>query len=234
MKKLLLCVAALLCAATAATSQNNYSSVQNFIEVTGVSEVSLTPDIFYVSITIDESDSKGRYTAANQQKMMIKEFEKLDINVAKSLKLNSLTSTFEKRTEAYSAINYTLQLNSKQSLVDVFAVLDELYISKVYLERTECSQLAEAKATASKAAIQDAKAAAEGVAEAIGQSIGSCFYIYDMSNDYSAVNYVARSSNFMLTKSASADSASGSVPSPLELKEIEFTYRVKAKFFLEE
>ncbi|MFI3285357.1 MAG: SIMPL domain-containing protein [Rikenellaceae bacterium] len=228
MKKLFLVVATLLCIIT--TSAQNYTSIQNFVEVIGCSEIVLTPDIFYVVITIDEGDSKGRMSASEQQTKMIKELRKIGVDIENQLKINSLASAFERRKESYSTITYNLKLTSEQMLASTFEILDSLYISNVYLERTESSKYEEAKGEARRAAIINAREVADDLISAVKQKLGACFYIYDMSNDNVATNYTTRPIYYAV-RSITADAAAANY-TPLELKEIRINYKVKAKFFV--
>lgn len=215
--------------ATSAMAQECCAAAPNVIEVVGNSEISLTPDIFYLSITIDEGDSKGRITATQQQERMTRELEKIGIDIAKQLKISSMSSTFERRTTAYSSISYSLMLTSQSHLAAAIEIFDELYISKVSLERCESSHLAEAKSQARQQAIRDAKTAATQLAEAIGQKSGPCINIVDLSND--STPYASnRVMSVGYTRSAAADSQPSAIP--LEVKEIKLTYRVRAQFRL--
>ncbi len=232
MKKLLFVISALLCVGSiSAQSQLSvYEEVEHYIEVTGCSEVTLTPDIFYVVININESDSKGRISASEQQEKMIKELDKARINTSKQLKLNSMQLSFEKRKTAYSSVSYTLKLTSEESLLKAFEIFDELYISDVYLERTESSKMKSARKEARKEAVKNAEECAEELADALNQKLGGCFYIYDMSNDdnypvYVRSSYAAKGFN----GAAEADAVE---KAPLEVKEIKVNYRVRTKFWL--
>ncbi len=209
----------------------NFTTIQNFIEVTGSSEITLTPDIFNILITLDEEDSKGRITIAKQQEQLIKELSAIGVDVEKQLKLSNINSQFAKRNEAFSAISYNLKLTSTEALMASFEIFDRLYISKVYLESYESSKLREAKVAARAAAIQDAKQAADQMARSLDQSIGNCFYISDMSNDMSASNYTQRTLLY-----ASAAPTNNRQPMSdgtlLDAKDIKVNYKVRAKFIL--
>ncbi len=230
MRRLTLVAAAIFCIATTAVAQSNYTPIQNFIEVTGTSEIVLTPDTFYVVITIDEGDSKGRITAPEQQKRMIDELQKIGVDIESQLKVNSLSSAYAQRKEAFSTISYTLKLTSEEMLASTFEIVDKLYISNVYLERTESSKYSEAKSEARRAAAQDAQNAAKELAKEMKVELGSCFYIGDMSNDYNPSNYISRPT---ILRSNAADAAASISSTPLELKEIKINYKVKTKFLIE-
>ena len=80
-------------------------------------------------------------------------------------------------------------------------------------------------------AMQNARQSAATLAEAIGQKIGKCFYIYDSNNNVMPVFYdnmaVMRSAKAMgVAEDAAADE-------PLDFKTIKLQYNVQAKFVLE-
>ncbi len=210
----------------------SFTTIQNFVEVTGSSEITLTPDIFNILITLDEEDSKGRITIAKQQEELIKELTAIGIDVEKQLKLSNINSQFAKRNKAFSAVSYNLKLTSNEALMASFEIFDRLYISKVYLESYESSKLQEAKEKARAAAIQDAKHAADQMAQSLGQKIGNCFYISDMSNDRSAINYVSRATLYSSASPMRNQESAMSDGIMLDAMDIKIDYRVRAKFIL--
>ncbi|MFI3280580.1 MAG: SIMPL domain-containing protein [Rikenellaceae bacterium] len=225
MRRVFFAVIATLFVLTASVQELS-SANPNLVEVVGVSEISLAPDIFHLAITIDEGDSKGRITAAEQQKRMVREFSKIGIDATKQLKISSMGSTFEKRTTAYSTVSYTLELHSEEQLSQVVEILDALYISDVRLERTESSQLKEAQSQVRKAAIINAKEVATELCEAVGRKAGACVTIEDLSNSSGSYS----TNRVMATFARAADSAEA--VTPLEVKEIKVPYRVRAAFVI--
>ena len=82
-------------------------------------------------------------------------------------------------------------------------------------------------------AIRNARANAATLAEAIGQQVGKCFYIYDSNSDVMPAYYnnavVMRSMKAMDT----AEAGSGQEDESLDFKTIKLQYSVQAKFVLE-
>ena len=82
-------------------------------------------------------------------------------------------------------------------------------------------------------AMQNARQSAATLAEAIGQKIGKCFYIYDSNNDvvpYYGNVFMARSMKAAVANDAAeaAGEAAG-----LDFKTIKLKYSIQAKFVLE-
>ena len=93
------------------------------------------------------------------------------------------------------------------------------------------SKIEQYKAEVRVEAMQNARQSAATLAEAIGQKIGKCFYIYDSNNNVMPVFYdnmaVMRSAKAMgVAEDAAADE-------PLDFKTIKLQYNVQAKFVLE-
>ena len=93
------------------------------------------------------------------------------------------------------------------------------------------TQIEQYKAEVRIEAMRNAKQNASTLAEAIGQKIGKCFYIYDSNNDVMPVFY----NNMAVMRSAKAFDAAGAAAEeePLDFKTIKLQYGVQAKFVLE-
>lgn len=228
MKKLIvLALAALVALPAAAQMQEAFPS---YIQVNGRAEKQITPDEFFLSVTIDERDSKGKISVESQQREMIAALKKLGVDVEKQLKVADLSSEFFKKNTSVASANYQLKLTSAAQVSKVWQALNSLGISNVSIDRASHSQLAQYKEQVRMEAMQNAKQNAQELASAIGQKIGKCFYIYDSNNDITPVFY----NNMAVMRSAKADYAAGvQEDEPLDFKTIKLQYNVQAKFILE-
>lgn len=229
MKKLILAAAVVLLTIPAmAQYEEKYPS---YIQVNGRAEQEITPDEFYLSIVINERESKGKITVEQQQKEMITALNRLGVNVEKQLKMANMSSQFFKRNTSVTTAKYQLQLQSPAMVSKVYSALDGIGISNVSILRVSHSKINEYKEQIRVAAMRDAKQNAATLAEAIGQEIGPCFYIYDSNNDVMPVYY----NNFAVARGKMMDSASpeSSDDEPLDFKTIKLTYNVQAKFVLQ-
>ena len=78
--------------------------------------------------------------------------------------------------------------------------------------------------------MRNAQQSAREMAEAVGQKIGKCFYIYDSNNNVMPVFY----DNMAVMRSAKAGYAEeAAADEPLDFKTIKLQYNVQAKFVLE-
>lgn len=229
MKRFILAAAvALLALPAAAQVQEAFPS---YIQVNGRAEREIAPDEFYLQIVINERDSKGKVSVESQQRDMIAALKRLGVNVEKQLKVANLSSEFFKKNTSVATAKYQLQLGSSAEVGKVWQALDGLGISNVSILKVSHSQLERYKSEVRVEAMRNAKQNAATLAEAIGQTIGKCFYVYDSNNDVMPVFY----NNMAVMRSAKAfDAAEAAAEEePLDYKTIKLQYSVQAKFVLE-
>ena len=229
MKRFILAAAvALLALPAAAQVQEAFPS---YIQVNGRAEREIAPDEFYLQIVINERDSKGKVSVESQQRDMIAALKRLGVNVEKQLKVANLSSEFFKKNTSVATAKYQLQLGSSAEVGKVWQALDGLGISNVSILKVSHSQLERYKSEVRVEAMRNAKQNAATLAEAIGQTIGKCFYVYDSNNDVMPVFY----NNMAEMRSAKAfDAAEAAAEEePLDFKTIKLQYSVQAKFVLE-
>ena len=219
---------ALLALPAAAQVQEAFPS---YIQVNGRAEREIAPDEFYLQIVINERDSKGKVSVESQQRDMIAALKRLGVNVEKQLKVANLSSEFFKKNTSVATAKYQLQLGSSAEVGKVWQALDGLGISNVSILKVSHSQLERYKSEVRVEAMRNAKQNAATLAEAIGQTIGKCFYVYDSNNDVMPVFY----NNMAVMRSAKAfDAAEAAAEEePLDFKTIKLQYSVQAKFVLE-
>lgn len=230
MKRILVLTVA-LCSILAAAAQVE-EAFPSYVQVYGRAEKEVTPDEFYLSIVINERDSKGKISVESQQREMIAVLKKSGINVDKQLKVANLSSEFFKKKSSVAQARYQLQLHSAAEVAKVWQALDELNISNVSIERVTHSQLETLKQEVRIEAMRNARENARTLAEAIGQQIGPCFYIYDTNSDVMPRIY----NNKLMTRAMGFDAAVETAmdeEEQLDFKSIKLEYGVQAKFVLQ-
>ena len=207
MKKLILMAAVALMGLPAAAQMQE--AFPSYIQVNGRAEKEITPDEFYLSIVINERDSKGKISVESQQRDMIAALKRLGVNVEKQLKVANLSSEFFKKNTSVATAKYQLQLGSSAEVAKVWQALDGLGISNVSILKVSHSKIDEYKEQVRVEAMQNAKQSAQTLAGAIGQNVGKCFYIYDSNNNVMPVLYdnmaVMRSAKAGYAEEAAAD-----------------------------
>ena len=211
MKKLILIAAVALMALPAAAQVQE--AFPSYIQVNGRAEKEITPDEFYLSVIINERDSKGKISVESQQKVA------------------NLSSEFFKTNTSVATAKYQLQLGSAAEVSKVWQALDNLGISNVSILKVSHSKIDQYKEQVRVEAMQNAKQSAQTLAQAIGQNVGKCFYIYDSNNNVMPVFY----DNMAVMRSAKAAGMAedAAADEPLDFKTIKLQYNVQAKFVLE-
>ena len=227
MKRLFLLAAMAFVATVAAAQEMNTN--ENRIQVIGRAEKKVAPDEIYLKIVIKDNDIKG-YSVRDIQHQMIKRLERLGIDVGKDLKVDDMSSAFQKRNKAVTTSSYQLKVTSAEQLADVYSTLELMGLSNITVIRSTHSQLDSLRSEVRVAAIRAARKNAEELAAAIGQKVGRAVYILDNGNSYvSGSNvYLARASASMKSEEGVADM---SIPT-LEFQDIELNYSVTVKFEL--
>lgn len=231
MKKMMLLLAVATMALFTASAQQS-EAFPSYVEVSGVAEKEVVPNEIYLSITINERDSKGKISVDEQQREMLATLKKLGVKPDEQLKMLDLTSSYFKRGNALARANYELKLSSATEVARVWRALDGLGISEVTVSRTTHTEIERFKAETRTEAMRIARENARALAEAIDQKIGKCFWIYDMSSPvrttYAVANIKARG---VMEDSLSFDEAVAE--EGLEFQTIKLQHRVQAKFVLE-
>ena len=225
-------LAAALVLSLTALAQQPAEAYPSYVEVTGTAEREVAPDEIYLSITINERDSKGRITVEQQYGEMVAALRRLGIDLEKQLRMVDLTSSFFKKRTSVATAQYELKLGSSAEVARAWQALDGLGISQVSVSKVSHSQLTAYRAEVRADAIRAARANAAALAGAIGQTIGKCFYIYDANSSVMPTMYA----NLMVKSRAAGvfdDAAAEDAMENLEFQTIKLQYRVQAKFVLE-
>ena len=198
------------------------------VSVNGSSLVRVVPDEIYLSIKLDESDTKGRVALDEQRRKMFSALKKAGVDAEKQLFVQDMSSTYFRRSQSLSATQYELKLSSADAVRKVFEALDEAGITNVNVTRTSHSNLEGLRSEARRKAMIDAQQRARELAEAVGQSIGAC---YEISDYTTSVQPVYRK-NMLMTTARSMDTAVVEAEPDVQFEQIEINYTISAKFYL--
>ncbi len=229
MKRVILLFAAVLMAlGVQAQSEQAFPS---FVEVSSSAYREVAPNLVYLSITINERESKGRITVEEQERDMVAVLKKLGIDTKTDLRVSDLSSSQLKRSQAVKTKSYQLKMTDVALVGSVYVALNEIGITTINIENVTNTNRDSIEDELRVEAMRNARANAKLMAEAIDQTIGKAFYIhtYDVSvstvrNEMDGVVVTA----FGATKRADA-------PEPVitELRKIRISVQVRAKFVLE-
>lgn len=232
MKRIIIGVFALLAFITFTTTDTSAQELGGTIptvSVNGSSQVKVLPDEIYISIKLDESDTKGKVTLEEQRRSMFAALKKAGVDAEKQLSVVDMNSSFYRRRGALAVTQYELKVATAEQVGKVFEALEKAGIPNVNVTRTAYSKMEELRSEARKAAIINAQQRARELAEAVGQSIGACYEINDYTTTTQPVVY---RSKMMLANSASLDAAAEEAEPNVEFEQIVVSYNVSAKFLL--
>ncbi len=163
MKKLIVFATLVLSSMTYGQSAKNFID-QNYIEVTGKSEMEITPDMIYLKILISENDTKNKVSVSELETKMVNALEELGIDLKKDLALKDYSSNYKfyllGKTDIMLTKEYQLLVHDGQTVGKVFRELEELGISNITIEKLDHSKITdyrmEVKINAMKAAKEKA------------------------------------------------------------------------------
>lgn len=227
MKKFLVAFTAMVFTLSATAQE-----AENYIQVNGLSEIEVVPNQIYLSIVLDESDTKGRQAIESQRREMVTLLKEIGIDTDKSLSIEDMSSNYFKRGNSLSKASYQLLLSSSEQVVKVYDSLATIGISDINIVRVSHSDIEQFKSQCRKEAMINAKKVATELAEAIGQSVGSCIYIYDANRD---VTHTYHNDRIVMRAMAKATNETTTIEEePIEFKKIKLSYSVNAKFRINE
>ena len=198
------------------------------VAVNGQSQIRVLPDEIYLSIRLDESDTKGRLTIEEQRRKMFSALKRAGVDAEKQLFVQDMSSSYFRRSRSLAATLYELKLSSADAVRKVFDELDAAGITNVNVTRTSHSDMDGLRRQARQKAIQDAQQRARDLAEAIGQSIGACYEI----SDYTTSAQPVYRKNMLMATATAMDTVAAEAEPEVQFEQIEITYSVSAKFYL--
>ena len=217
--------------AIAATFPVFAQEAENFIQVNGSAEIEVIPNQFFLSITLDQNDSKGRVDIDQQRRQMLSVLKSIGIDTEKQLTIANISSNYFKRGISLSVAKYQLLLTTAEQVIAVYDKLGEIGVSDISISRVSHSDIEQYKSDCRKQAIQNAKKVATELAEAVNQSIGSCIYIYDSNRGITPTYY---NDGVVLMRAKAVSNNIQEQEEPIEFKKITLSYSVNAKFRLNE
>lgn len=217
-----------------ATAQQNN---QPCIDQSAKAERKVTPDELYISITINEKDTKGKVTVEQQQNAMIKALQALKIDVEKNLTLNFMDSqvsytTFRRNLTPRTTATYMLKLDNADTMQKVISSLEANGITNIQLVSTRYSKADELYNELGVEAMKKAQSQAAILAGAVGQSIGAAISINSWSSNSGGAQPRLYKSRAVIEENAMV-SADGAEP-VIEIGKLTFSVNVNVKFILNE
>ena len=221
-------VAMMVLASVDASAQ--YRDVIPTVSVNGSAQIKVTPDVIYLAIKLDESDSKGKVSVEQQRKDMFSALRKCGVDIEKQLSVQGMSSEFYRKRGSLAATQYELKVGSADEARRVFEALDKVGVVNVNITRATSSKLDEYRAQARQQAMRDAQMRAAQLAEAVGQTIGACYEI----NDYTTNIEVSTRGRLLMKNAVMTDGAASveEAEPEVDFEQITINYNISTKFYL--
>ena len=164
------------------SAQKNFLD-QPYIEVSASADTLVVPDRIYVSITLNEADSKNKKSVEEQEKQLETILKKLKINTDKDLSVLGYSSDFKKYflkgQNILKTKKYSLLVRDAYTLGNVIISLEEAGISNTEVEKVEYSKSKELLLELKSEAVKKSRITADKLVKPLNQKAGKALYISD-------------------------------------------------------
>ena len=218
------------------SAQKNFLD-QPYIEVAATVDTLVVPDRIYVSITLNEADSKNKKSVEEQEKQLETILKKLKINTDKDLSVLGYSSDFKKYflkgQNILKTKKYSLLVRDAYTLGNVIISLEEAGISNTEVEKVEYSKSKELLLELKSEAVKRSRITADKLVKPLNQKAGKALYIYanesqDMYGEEPLVYYRGRD-----PIEVSKISASEEFLRKLDFQKMRFSATVNIKYQLD-
>jgi len=219
------------------SAQKNFLD-QPYIEVEAEADTLVVPDRIYVSITLNEADSKNKKSVEEQEKQLETILKKLKINTDKDLSVLGYSSDFKKYFLKGQSIlktkKYSLLVRDAYTLANVIISLEEAGISNTEVEKVEYSKYKELLLELKSEAVKRSRITADKLVKPLNQKAGKALYISDTNyggiEDY---EYVTVRNIALQEMDYKKESASEEFLRKLDFQKIKFSTTVYVKYQLD-
>ena len=233
MRKIICLLLLLPCLTFAQSGQKNFID-QNFIEVTGKSEMEITPNLIYLKIFINEKDNKSKLPLSERENIMISTLKEIGIDTSKDLSIKDMSSNFKyylfTKNDILLSKEYQLLVKDGKTASRVFIELEKIGISNISIDRLDNSNLEKYRKEVKIDAIKAAKDKAESLATALNQGIGRAIYIQEVEQNFK--NGVPGASNSIMIRGVSTELYGSSTQPDIDFEKIKIEYSILCRFEL--
>ena len=162
------------------SAQKNFLD-QPYIEVGATVDTLVVPDRIYVSITLNEADSKNKKSVEEQEKQLETILKQLKINTDKDLSVLGYSSDFKKYflkgQNILKTKKYSLLVRDAYTLGNVIISLEEAGISNTEVEKVEYSKSKELLLELKSEAVKRSRIIAQKLVKPLNQKVGKALNI---------------------------------------------------------
>ena len=219
------------------SAQKNFLD-QPYIEVAATVDTLVVPDRIYVSITLNEADSKNKKSVEEQEKQLETILKKLKINTDKDLSVLGYSSDFKKYFLKGQSIlktkKFSLLVRNAYTLGNVLISLEEAGISNTEVEKVEYSKSKELLLELKSEAVKRSRITADKLVKPLNQKAGKALYISD--TNYGGIGDYELTTNEIFSLQEmdyKKESASEEFLRKLDFQKIKFSTTVYVKYQLD-
>jgi uncharacterized protein YggE len=182
-----------------AFSQNSEKNFidQNFIEVTGTSEMEIIPDEIQITISVSEKDFKTKQAFDDYEKQVLAKFKEIGISVENDFSIMNMNSNLKVSVlgsdKIYFTKKYMVVVHNTETANKVFNEMEKIGVNNITITKYDHSEIEKYRLDVKTDAIKAAKVKAEKLTTAIGQSIGKALYINEVNHVVYQPNYYGNS-----------------------------------------
>lgn len=214
-------------------AQKNFID-QPYVETSAKADTLVVPDKIYISILLNEADSKNKKSVEDQERILETTLKNLNINTEKDLSLLDFTSDFKKyflkNQSVIKSKQYSLLVGDAVTAGKVLGELESVGISNVNIERTEYSKAENLILDLKAKAIQKSQRIAEALAKPLNQKIGKAIYISDVNTVANALQ--GRGPGIQIRGLSSLYGSRAADPIYTEFQKVKFEVEVNVKYVL--
>lgn len=216
-------------------SQPNINSLPNIV-MSVSSEREVTPDELYLSITIKESDYKGKKTLEDMQEAMIGVLKVNRIDIPEVLTLDFMGSSVSYKVfgkmKPKTQAKYILKLNDAGIMQKIVYDLENIGISNIELAETKYTKGDELITQLGVEALKKAQERAKVYAASVGQEVGKALSI----NSYNYVDAVQPrryKSRALVTVEDAVENSSVASQPIISVSKLTYKVEVNVRFLLQ-
>jgi uncharacterized protein YggE len=215
-------------------AQKNFID-QPYIETSAKVDTLVVPDRIYISILLNEADSKNKKSVEDLEKALETTLKALNINTEKDLSSLEFSSDFKKYFLKNQSIikskMYSLVVGDAVTAGKVLAELETVGISNVNIERTEYSKAEDLILELKAKAILKSQQTAEKLAEPLNQKIGKAIYISDVNTIANALQ--GQAPGIRIRGLSTLYGSRAADPIYTEFQKVKFEVEVNVKYLLD-
>lgn len=204
----------------------------NYVEVTGKSEMEITPDMIYLKVLLNEKDTKNKIALSELEKQMVSKLKEIGIDVEKNLFIKDISSNYKfyllTKKEIFLSKEYQILVSNGKTASQVFIELEKIGISNVSVEKLDHSKIELYRKETKINAIKAAKDKAESLTTAINQNIGRAIYIQEL--DFRS-GYAPSASNSIMIRGTSSIYGNNAALD-VDFEKIKIEYSILCRFEL--